>query len=153
LALPHGARATSVAGILCSIEPESGRVRQAALLGGEPVDRHPDTGTRIIDASLPYWQESVALVLRAHAAAFARFPFLGWDIALTPNGPLLLETNSGWGALFHQMLDGPLGHTAFSRLVALRVQRQAAGVPTSTATCLKLLKGRQGTLRVEFHKS
>jgi hypothetical protein len=116
LALPHGARATSVAGILCSIEPESGRVRQAALLGGEPVDRHPDTGTRIIDASLPYWQESVALVLRAHAAAFARFPFLGWDIALTPNG-------------------------------------KAAGVPTSTATCLKLLKGRQGTLRVEFHKS
>jgi len=33
----------------------------------------------------------------------------------------LLETNSGWGALFHQMLDGPLGHSAFSRLVALRV--------------------------------
>jgi hypothetical protein len=63
----------------------------------------------------------VALAQRAHAIAFARFPFLGWDIALTAKGPVLLETNSGWGALFHQMLDGPLGHTAFPRLIALRV--------------------------------
>jgi hypothetical protein len=121
LALPHSARATSVGGIVCSIAPESGRIRRAAVVGGEPLERHPDTGARIIDVSLPFWRESIALVLRAHAAAFARFPFLGWDIALTANGPLLLETNSGWGALFHQMLDGPLGHTAFSRLVALHV--------------------------------
>lgn len=39
------------------------------------------------------------------------------DVALTKDGPLLLETNSGWGAIFHQWLDGPLGHTAFARLV------------------------------------
>jgi hypothetical protein len=37
------------------------------------------------------------------------------------DGPLLLETNSGWGAMFPQILDGPLGHTSFSRLVAQQV--------------------------------
>jgi Sugar-transfer associated ATP-grasp len=121
LALPHGTCTTSAGGILCSIEQESGQIRRAALLAGELIERHPDTGLRLIDAELPFWAASVSLAQRAHAAGFARFPFLGWDIALTANGPVLLETNSGWGALFHQLLDGPLGHTAFSRLVALRV--------------------------------
>lgn len=121
LALPHGARITSIAAILCSVAPDTGRIRRAAMPGGEPIERHPDTGARLIDAELPFWSDSVALAQRAHALAFPRFPFLGWDIALTLDGPVLLETNSGWGALFHQMLDGPLGHTSLSRLVALRI--------------------------------
>jgi hypothetical protein len=118
IGLPRGARETSVAGILCSIERESGRIRYAALPNAEPVSHHPDTGAPIIGLDLPFWPESVELVRRAHSAAFPRFAFLGWDIALTQEGPVLLETNSGWGAIFHQMLDGPLGHTAFSRLVS-----------------------------------
>ena len=121
IALPQGARNSSVGGILCSIDPENGLIRKVALLSGEPVVNHPDTGMSIPGLELPFWQESVHLVCSAHALAFPRFAFLGWDIALTQDGPLLLETNSGWGALFHQMLDGPLGHTAFSRLVGRHV--------------------------------
>jgi putative polysaccharide biosynthesis protein len=117
IALPYGARNSSVGGILCSIEPQTGRIRKAAWPRGETVSDHPDTGAPIIGVPLPFWHESVDLVQRAHSAAFPRFPFLGWDIALTTEGPMLLETNSGWGAIFHQMLDGPLGHTAFSRLI------------------------------------
>jgi hypothetical protein len=118
IGLPHGAHETSVAGILCSIERETGRIRQAAFPDGRRVECHPDTGLPSVGIMLPFWQESIELVRRAHAAAFPRFPFLGWDIALTKDGPVLLETNSGWGAIFHQMLDGPLGQTAFSRLVS-----------------------------------
>lgn len=118
LALPHGFRETSVAGILCSIEYESGRIRRAALPDGDIIANHPDTGAPIAGIVLPHWHESIDLVLRAHASAFSRFAFLGWDIALMKERPLFLETNSGWGALFHQMLDGPLGHTAFSQLVS-----------------------------------
>lgn len=117
ITLPHGKRDTSVAGIICSIEPETGRVRHAAFPDGGGVECHPDTGFPIVGIMLPFWRESIELVRRAHQSAFARFAFLGWDIALTNEGPILLETNSGWGALFHQVLDGPLGHTAFSRLV------------------------------------
>ena len=118
LALPHGAKTTSVAGILCSIEPDSGHIRRAMMPDGEQVARHPDSGEPVVGVALPFWFESVALARRAHAGAFPRFPFLGWDIALTADGPLLLEANMCWGAIFHQMLDGPLGHTVFSRLVA-----------------------------------
>ena len=110
-----------MAGIVCSIAPETGRIRHAAFPDGVPVTNHPDTGALIIGIDLPFWRESVELVRRAHAVAFPRFAFLGWDVALTKEGPILLEANSGWGALFHQMLDGPLGHTAFSRLVSLYV--------------------------------
>jgi hypothetical protein len=115
--LPHGLCETSVSGILCSIEYKQGRIRRAALASGEAVANHPDSGAPIVGVVLPCWRESIDLVLRAHATAFSRFAFLGWDIALTMEGPLLLETNSGWGAIAHQMLDGPLGQTSFSRLV------------------------------------
>jgi hypothetical protein len=119
--LPYGAHEIHFACILCSIEWETGRVRRAAFPDGRRVQSHPNTGLPCIGVMLPFWHESIKLVQRAHAAAFPRFPFLGWDIALTKDGPILLETNSGWGAIFHQMLDGPLGHTAFSRLVSLYV--------------------------------
>jgi hypothetical protein len=118
IGLPHGAGETSVGGVLCSIERETGRIRLAAMPDGTPVTQHPDTGGLIVGMILPFWRESIGLVQRAHGTAFPRFPFLGWDVALTSEGPILLETNSGWGALSHQMLDGPLGHTAFSRLVS-----------------------------------
>jgi hypothetical protein len=121
IALPHGACETSVAGIVCSIERETGRVRHAAFPDGRRVECHPDTGLPIVGIDLPFWRQCVDLVRRSHAAAFPHFAFLGWDVALTREGPILLETNSGWGALFHQMLDGPLGNTAFSRLVSLYV--------------------------------
>ena len=121
IGLPHGARTTSVAAILGSVDAATGRISRVAMPDNTPVTHHPDTGVAIPGLLLPFWQESVALVLRAHETAFPRFVTLGWDVALTPHGPVLLETNSGWGAMFHQMLDGPLGDTAFSRIVSSHV--------------------------------
>jgi Sugar-transfer associated ATP-grasp len=121
IVLPIGAHEPPVAGVGCSITAVTGRIRYAELPDGMPVRNHPDTGALIIGIDLPFWRESVDLVRRAHAIAFPRFAFLGWDVALTKDGPLLLEANSGWGALLHQKLDGPLGHTIFSRLVSLYV--------------------------------
>jgi hypothetical protein len=117
IGLPFGASETTVRAIVCSIDHGTGRIRHAALNDGTLVRLHPDTGRQIAGVGVPFWNETVTLVRHAHVVAFRRFAFLGWDIALTKEGPLLLETNSGWAALFLQMLDGPLGHTAFSRLI------------------------------------
>lgn len=117
MALPHGESETTIGGITCAIERETGRITRALKPIDDRVSRHPDTGAPIVGVVLPFWRESIDLVLRAHATAFPRLAFLGWDIALTEDGPLLIEANSGWGAIFHQMLEGPISHTAFSRLV------------------------------------
>jgi Sugar-transfer associated ATP-grasp len=118
LSLPFGALKSSTGGIVCRLAPETGTMTRAITIGtGRDAISHPDTGALLIGITVPFWRDSIALATRAHATAFSRFAFLGWDVALTETGPVLLETNGGWGALHHQMLDGPIGHTAFSRLV------------------------------------
>ncbi|MGZ8915409.1 MAG: sugar-transfer associated ATP-grasp domain-containing protein [Methylobacter sp.] len=57
--------------------------------------------------SLPHWPELVAASYRAHR----RFPdiwAIAWDWVITPEGPRLLEGNSGWGMVTPQLLQGGL---------------------------------------------
>jgi hypothetical protein len=118
LILPFGTLKSSTTGIPCRVEPATGTITHALDIWNErEIANHPDTGAALIGLAVPFWRESVALTTRAHGLAFGRFFSLGWDVALTETGPVLLETNSGWGALHHQMLEGPIGRTVFSRLV------------------------------------
>jgi hypothetical protein len=63
--------------------------------GMATIHRHPVTGTPIDGFVVPYWHESIELV----SAAQCRFPelrTLGWDVALTDSGPVILEANARW---------------------------------------------------------
>jgi hypothetical protein len=62
--------------------------------------------------AIPGWSDLLDMVCHAHAAGFAAFTTLGWDVVLTDQGPLLLEANQGWGIMLHQVLGEPMGHTA-----------------------------------------
>lgn len=96
---------------------KDGRIVRALMGDSVPVERHPDSGAPIPGVAIPFWDEAVELARRAHREAFRRFVFLGWDIAFTNEGPLLIEANSGPGVFHHQLLDdAPLGHTAFPRI-------------------------------------
>ena len=53
---------------------------------------HPDTGVPIVGLQLPCWPESVRLALRAHAL-LGGVPVVGWDVAVLPGGPVLVEGN------------------------------------------------------------
>jgi hypothetical protein len=72
---------------------------------------HPDTGAIIAGRTLPHWSEVKRLVLAAHQE-FKALPSIGWDIAITDNGPVIVEGNGEWGTnvvqLSHQK---PLGAT------------------------------------------
>ena len=53
------------------------------------------------------------LTLDAHRI-FPDFPSVGWDIAIAPTGPILIEGNHNWGAVLAQQPGSrPLGKTAF----------------------------------------
>ena len=63
---------------------------------------HPESGVRFFRWKLPLWKEACELALRA-AAAFPMVHVLGWDIAITPDGPVIIEANSSWAPDFAQL--------------------------------------------------
>ena len=98
---------------------EAGDLRSPRLRGRHPIADHPDTGAVLAGAVVPFWRDAIDLVVRAHGDVpeFAHFIFLGWDVAITDAGPLLIETNHGWGEFNHQLGDGvPLGDTALTQI-------------------------------------
>jgi hypothetical protein len=84
---------------------------------GDRLARHPATGAAIEGTTLPYWPEVVALGLRAHAAVDRVMPFVGWDIAITDEGPVLVEGNARPGAAMQRISQTPLGETRFATLL------------------------------------
>jgi len=62
----------------------------------------PGTDTSFIGFKLPYWSEVKELALRA-AAAFPGVRSIGWDIAISEQGPVLIEGNTGWSKDLIQM--------------------------------------------------
>lgn len=51
---------------------------------------------------MPHWPEVRDLALRA-AAAFPWVRFVGWDIAISEGGPVLVEGNERWSTSLIQM--------------------------------------------------
>jgi len=68
-------------------------------------DVHPDTGAPITGFRIPFWSQTVALALHAHER-LGHNPCIGWDIAVLPSGPVLLEGNWNAGVLLLQIPCG-----------------------------------------------
>ena len=84
-------------GIAAPVKLDSGAV--GAGVNARSLDwcaAHPDTGGRFAGLTVPDWNRACELVCRA-AAALPEFPCVGWDVAVTPRGPVLIEGNSTWG--------------------------------------------------------
>ncbi|HET8701838.1 MAG TPA: sugar-transfer associated ATP-grasp domain-containing protein [Nitrococcus sp.] len=95
--------------------------------GARRFERHPDTGGRIAGRRLPCWQEVLDLARSAHAKAFADQITVGWDIALTDDGPKLVEGNKGPCVDLLQRPHGsPLGTSRFGELLAFNLKRAMA---------------------------
>ena len=56
---------------------------------------HPETGTPFDGFRLPRWSEAIALASTAQRS-FPQLPTLGWDMALTDDGPQIIEANARW---------------------------------------------------------
>lgn len=61
----------------------------------EFFSRHPDSGVEFSGFKIPFWVDVKALCLKAaELAPFCRS--IGWDVAITPRGPVLIEGNNYW---------------------------------------------------------
>jgi hypothetical protein len=66
------------------------------------IDIHPITHTPIVGFQIPFWNETMEM---AHKAALMHpeNKSIGWDIAITPAGPDLIEGNHDWCKLLWQL--------------------------------------------------
>jgi hypothetical protein len=93
------------------------------LMSTPPQDRPSIIDRRRVlgsdDAStLPDWDTALQYAKLAHHVC-PNFVFIGWDVAFTDHGPMLIEGNANWSANTYQLLrGGPLGHTKFAAILA-----------------------------------
>ena len=72
---------------------------------------------------LPDWDIVLQTTKVAHQVC-SNYVFIGWDVALTDRGPILLEGNLNWTAADYQRLSGePLGRTKFADILAGRLSQ------------------------------
>ena len=94
--------------LLGALELETGTITRAINGWGcklSTVETHPDTDVRLAGATLPQFDEAMALVGRA-AAAFPGIRTQSWDIALSDQGPIAMELNFGGDLNLHQLAHG-----------------------------------------------
>ncbi|KNG95383.1 sugar-transfer associated ATP-grasp domain-containing protein [Pseudaestuariivita atlantica] len=94
--------------LLANIDPETGEV--LTLVGSDgPVlkshDSHPDQGAAIIGQKLPHWDR--LLEVNAHVAHLhAPLKYQSNDIAITNDGPVVIEVNAGSSFTLPQYASG-----------------------------------------------
>jgi len=90
-------------GMTAPVDLESG------VIGFPAVDKdggcypvHPATGCPIAGYPLPFWRESIEMCLEA-AKVVPQLGYVGWDVAVSPQGPQLIEGNHFPGHDIYQM--------------------------------------------------
>lgn len=118
-------------GLACPVDSATGTLLTSftGALGHPLREDHPFNGARIAGRVLPRWRETVALACAAHAK-LPGIVIIGWDIALTPDGPMLLEGNHQIALNFLQLPPSPpLGHTTLPALLLWHLRRKLGDEP------------------------
>lgn len=78
---------------------ETGEIYNVVQFDGwrkaKAIDRHPDSGSLLNGVVIDHWEDIKAEVIRFQQA----FPYCkaaGWDIAITDEGPVIIEVNDFW---------------------------------------------------------
>lgn len=94
-------------GMVAAIDLATGElVTDAADMAGHVFANHPTTGTKIKGFKVPYFQEALQMVHDAWEMSKIE-GYLGWDIAITENGPVLIEINLRPGVVLLSMPYAP----------------------------------------------
>lgn len=89
-------------GLFCPIDQETGTICGPGHTSDLRVlDRHPDTGVELRGFAVPYVKEAIQLCQQA-ALVEPRMRYLGWDVCITPTGPVIVEGNDYPGYDFWQ---------------------------------------------------
>lgn len=123
-------------GIVSRVDVATGKLGPASDAGTRQpcvwFDKHPTTGAQIAGRQLPFWQETKDLLCRGHAA-FPDRVTIGWDVAITDDGPIIVEGNVQSGCdMIQRTHDVPAGIGRLAECYAHHIQI-AARQPMSDA--------------------
>ncbi len=90
-------------GLCCPVDLETGKISGIAhcvkLIN---YDKHPYTGVKFVGYQLVYIKEAIELVKKA-ALEIPQIKYVGWDVAITEKGPVIIEGNNYPGYDFWQL--------------------------------------------------
>jgi hypothetical protein len=92
----------------CNVDPTNGELLNIITSDGPDLvsnDIHPETGADIIGMKLPHWDKMLEVATLA-AKLFAPVRYQSLDIALTDEGPVIIEINTGGGFGLPQNASG-----------------------------------------------
>lgn len=100
-------------GMTAKVDAESGIILEDAVNKvGELFEVHPITNTKIKGFQIPFWKEAKEMVTEA-AALSPHVRYVGWDVGMSVDGPLLIEGNQFPGHDIYQVAekikDGDIG--------------------------------------------
>lgn len=94
-------------GMFAPIDLDTGRIKYPAYdKERRTFEKHPMTGVTIEGLQIPMWEQAKELCLRA-SEVVPQMRYVGWDVAVTPERPVLVEGNNLPG---YDILQMPL-HT------------------------------------------
>lgn len=97
-------------GVFVGINMETGKLMDTGFMKpqfGTSVKEHPDTHAAFKDFEIPFYKEAEALAVKLHGYLY-RCHSVGWDIAITENGPVFIEGNGLWEISLLQAVHGGL---------------------------------------------
>ena len=95
-------------GIFVGIDMNTGKLLKNGFIKppfGTVVTQHPDNGLVFEGFEIPFFKEAVEMAKDLHSK-FYRIHSVGWDIAITPDGPMFVEGNSLWEISLIQAAHG-----------------------------------------------
>ncbi len=97
-------------------------LRGCAML---PATQHPTSGLSFEGFTIPFFEEAKELVCRAHSLFAERQIFMSWDVAITPDGPCIIECNTRGDTSVLQMFHGGW-HELFEGYVKPTIRKAVA---------------------------
>jgi hypothetical protein len=107
--------------LIADIDVGSGRIltvrgKAGAEVGLRKFTSHPESGNEFAGFKVPQFLDAIDLAKRA-ALSLPQLRVLGWDIAPTPAGPVIMEANQEWEPFSTAPVDFPLTAPELTRLI------------------------------------
>ena len=137
--------------ILAGVDVVTGKIGRTLVRtqsGTEPIAEHPITGVAFDSMTFPHWDQMRETVLAA-ANQIPSCHFQGWDVALTDQGPILVELEGDGGNPIMEQLcfDSGLLQERYLRIVEAAKERDKQARSTSRAQEAAMLKRNFGSLK------